>query len=83
MESPNHSTTPNGSSKVTGASGRTYDYPKEGSGGRAPHPPPRHNERGRSVTRETRGHFIGGRNDRIRVDGTPTLDLPPLLMKSF
>ena len=38
--------------KVAGASGRTYDYPK-GSGGRAPHPPPRHNERGRSVTRET------------------------------
>ena len=47
--------------KVTGASGRTYDFPKEDSGNRAPRPPPRHTDRGRSVTRETRGHFSGGR----------------------
>ena len=29
--------------KGTGASGRTYDFTKEGSGGRAPRPPPRRN----------------------------------------
>jgi hypothetical protein len=44
--------------KVTGASGRKYDFPREGIVN-APRPPPRHDERGRSATRG--GHFSGGR----------------------
>ena len=47
--------------KVTGASGRQYDFPKEGIV-RAPRPPPRHDERGRSATRGGRfGSFGRGR----------------------
>ena len=44
--------------KVTGASGRKYNFPREGIVN-APRPPPRHDERGGSATRG--GHFSGGR----------------------